>query len=243
MSNNKNEGIGYWQGENLGVKVLFSRAGVAQQIWVEAKKSSLLVDTGDGILRDLLANELDFGQLCGILFTHGHFDHMGGLHSLLGYLRMIGRKGALPVCAPKGCLEVFSMAENFVKCYADTIPFKISLIEIEPKKKFRLGDFSIEAHTVTHCGSIDDLGVLDPIPAVGYRISYGEEVVAITGDAGSKSPLRELVEGADLAIIEATYSKSTELDSKYLEMVHLSEDLAQDLGKLAKRFMLVHKGG
>lgn len=225
----------------MRVKILYSRAGVAQQIWVETQKSCLLVDAGDGTLRDLLSHELDPGQLCGILFTHGHFDHMGGLHSLLGYLRMIGRKEVLPICAPKGCSEVLGMVENFTKCYAGTIPFSISMIEVEPKKKFQLGDFSIEAHPVIHCGSIDDLGVLDPIPAVGYKISYDNQIIAITGDAGSKSPLRELVEGADLAIIEATYSGSTLKDSKYLDKVHLSEDQARELGKLAKEFILVHK--
>jgi ribonuclease BN (tRNA processing enzyme) len=243
MRSKQEDKVRSWQGKNLEIKVLFSRAGVAQQIWVETQKSRLLVDAGDGTVRDLIANDLDPGQLSGLLFTHGHFDHMGGLHSLLGYLRMIGRKETLPVCAPKGCSEVLGMVENFEKCYAGTIPFRISLIEIEPKKKFQLGDFSIEAHPVVHCGSIEDFGVLDPIPAVGYRISCDNEVVAITGDAGSASPLRELVDEADLAIIEATYSKNTELDSKYLEKVHLSEDLAQELGRLAKEFILVHKAG
>jgi len=45
-----------WSGNNLRVKVLFSSAGLATQILVNniEKDSNLLIDVGDGILRDLV---------------------------------------------------------------------------------------------------------------------------------------------------------------------------------------------
>src|SRR4030042_6286828 len=114
-----------WQGKNLKVRILYSVAGIAQHIWVCNEKGSILFDVGDGILRDLQSNKLELNQLRGIVFTHGHFDHMGGLHSLLGFLRMIGRKEKLPVYSPKGCVEISSIVDNFKKIYSDTIPFEI----------------------------------------------------------------------------------------------------------------------
>jgi ribonuclease BN (tRNA processing enzyme) len=231
-----------WQGKQIRVEIPFSRAGVAQHVWIESGTDSVLVDAGDGILRDILQNSFDLNKLRGVVFTHGHFDHMGGLHSLLGYLRMIGRKEALPIYAPKGCVEVFSATSNFIRCYPDTVPFEASARGVEPKEEFRIGDFVVKAYPVVHCGSIDGAGILDPIPALGYRISRGRETIAITGDTGISSPLKELVAGADLAIIEATYRESAEAGEDSLQRVHLSEDVAREIGKLAKEFILLHKG-
>ena len=48
-----------WQGKRLRVLVPYSRAGVSQTIWVEGKDGALLVDIGDGALRDILDRDLD----------------------------------------------------------------------------------------------------------------------------------------------------------------------------------------
>jgi ribonuclease Z len=230
-----------WQGKSLGVKVLYSQAGVAQHIWIEGEDGSIIVDTGDGLIRDMLFHRLDPERIRGVIFTHGHFDHIGGLHSLLGFLRMIGRKEPLPIHAPKGCTEVFSIARNFMHCYPDTIPFEISCQEVEPDQVFEVGGMMIKPYPVVHCGNIEGAGILDPIPAVGYRISHQGETVAITGDTGICPSLKELVRGADLAIIEATHERSTEVNQKILKKVHLSADLAKELGKLAKKYILIHQ--
>jgi len=190
-----------WQGKQIKVNILFSRAGVAQHIWVSNENGAILVDTGDGILRDLLSNGLDFNRLNGLIFTHGHFDHVGGLHSLLGYLRMIGRKPALPIFAPKGCTELFSLLDNFMHCYGNTIPFQIDKKELEPHEVFEIAEMRVEPYPVVHCGGIKDT-----------------------------------------AILEATLEKSEGANKELLEKVHLSEDLANEVGKLAKDFILIHKG-
>ena len=43
-----------WEGRGLAVEVLFSRAGLATQILVEAGATRLLFDAGEGTLRDLI---------------------------------------------------------------------------------------------------------------------------------------------------------------------------------------------
>jgi ribonuclease BN (tRNA processing enzyme) len=231
----------FWQGKQIKVYIPFSRAGVAQQIWLEGASDSLLVDAGDGTLRDLLSARVDLNKLKGIIFTHGHFDHVGGLHSLLGFLRTIGRKEMLAICAPKGCREVFSIVDGFTRLYQDTVPFIISRKEMKPQKVFKIAQMTIKPYPVLHCGSIEGAGILDPIPALGYRVSYEGEAIAITGDTGFCPALKELVKGADLAIIEATHESSTDVDKETLERVHLSEKLAREIGTLAKKFILVHK--
>ncbi|MEE9554184.1 MAG: MBL fold metallo-hydrolase, partial [candidate division Zixibacteria bacterium] len=226
----------------LEVNILFSRAGIAQQITIGDNASFVLVDTGDGTLRDLRLNKINCRNLAGILFTHGHFDHMGGLHTLLGYLRMIGRKENLPILIPMGCVEAIGVVENFKEVYSDSIPFQIELKEVNSPQAYNIAGVNILPFDVYHCGSIAGGSVLDRIPALGYRISSNGESVAITGDTGDCVKLRELVTGVDLAIIEATYEKSSDVTKEELEKVHLSEDLAAEIGALAKEYILVHKG-
>jgi ribonuclease Z len=238
---NKGDHEQRWRGRKIDVRILYSRAGVAQHIWIESEDGSVLVDAGDGLIRDLVSHRLDPNRIIGVIFTHGHFDHVGGLHSLLGFLRMIGRREELPICAPQGCTEVFSIANNFMKCYSDTIPFQIPYRELLPQEVFKIAGMTIQSYSVIHCGSIEGAGILDPIPALGYRISYKGEIVAITGDTGLCPSLKDLVKGADLAIIEATHHQSEGVNRNVLKRVHLSEDLAKKIGKLAKDFMLVHR--
>ena len=232
-----------WEGKSLRALVLYSRAGVAQQIWIENKGGAVLIDAGDGLIRDLISNDLDPARIRGVIFTHGHFDHVGGLYSLLGFLRMIGRKETLPIVAPRGCTEVFFLADNFERCYPDTTPFEIRRREIRSRQVIRIANMSIRAYAVVHCGSIEGAGILGRIPAMGYRISHGGETIAVSGDTGFCPSLERLAKGADLAIIEASYKKSKGVDREILKKVHLSEDLAQEIGGLAKNFLLVHRGG
>ena len=100
---------------------------------------------------------------------------------------------------------------------------------------------TIEPFAVVHCGSTKEAGILDPIPAVGYRISREKETIVISGDTGDCPSLREIVRGADLAILEATYTEHEEVDKELLEKVHLSLDLALQIGHAAQRCILVHR--
>jgi len=231
-----------WDGKNLKVKILYSRAGYSQHILIESDKGALLFDTGDGILRDLKSSGLRRDKIEAIFYTHGHFDHMGGLHSLLGFLRMIGRKKDLFIFAPENCLEVISFVENFVKLYSTTIPFKIFLEKAQPDENYEFAGMKVKPFRVVHCGSIEGQAVMDPLPAVGYRISSGDETVVISGDTGDCESLRKNIRGADLAIIEATFETSEEASEEELKKVHLSEDLASEIGRTAKEYVLVHKG-
>lgn len=231
-----------WDGKSLKAKILYSRAGVSQHILIESDKGALLFDTGDGILRDLKSSNTDRDKIKAIFFTHGHFDHMGGLHSLLGFLRMIGRKNDLHIFAPENCLEVISFVENFEKIYMATIPYRIILGEACADEKYRFSGMTVQPFPVVHCGSIEGQPVMDPLPALGYKISCGDETVVISGDTGDCESLRDNVRGADLAIIEATFESSAEVSDEQLKKVHLSEDLASEIGTTAKEYVLVHKG-
>ncbi len=226
-----------WQGRNWNVKVMYSKAGVATQILISTAECDILVDVGDGTLRDLLELDHDFKRLNAIAITHGHFDHVGGLWTLLSFLRMIGRTSDLVLIAPRSCGEVKNLVKGFMSVYGETMPFQVVLRELSNEEKITIGRMEIQAFSVVHRGSTKVYGIGKRVPAVGYSIGYDKQRIVISGDTGMCQSLRKFVKGADLAILEATAKEKTIKNSE----VHLSIEEATEIGKTAKEFILIHQ--
>jgi len=220
---------------NVAVHVLYSAAGVATTVAVENRGGYLLLDCGDGALRDLLEARLKPARLEGVAVSHGHFDHVGGLHTLFGFLRMVGREDALPVAYPAGCVEVEAFLDGFFGLYPDA-PFAVERMPLGDGDEKKLDRWTVRAYAVKHRGSTA-AGVGKPIPALGYRVGLGGVSVAFSGDTGPSENLRKLCEGADLALVEATWGKR---DLRLNPRIHLSRAEAEGYGRLAKRFGLIH---
>ena len=229
--------LNFWQGKNWNVKVLYSKAGVATQILISTLKGNILVDVGDGTLRDLLELDYNFEQLKRVAITHGHFDHVGGLWPLFGFLRMIGRTSDLFLIAPRFCSEVKSLVEGFMAVYGGTMPFAVILKELSDEQRIIMGAIEVQAFSVVHRESTKVYGVGKRVPAVGYSISYNKQRIVISGDTGMCQSLKKFVKGADLAILEAT---AKEKSAKNFE-VHLSLEEAREIGKTAEKFILIHQ--
>jgi len=74
--------------ENVaGARGLLAEHGLA--CWVEADGRNILFDTGQGLILSHNAKALgiDLGLTHGVVLSHGHYDHTGGLPGVLQYLR------------------------------------------------------------------------------------------------------------------------------------------------------------
>ena len=224
-----------WSGNHLRVKVLYSYAGVATQILVNNVEtgSNLLMDVGDGILRDLLYLPTKFYKnIQLILITHGHFDHIGGLYSLLAFFRMINRTEKLTILCPKEVIELQGIINTFQNCYSDSIPYQLDMKEIDSQLDFN--SLTVIPFPVKHGGFIIGKKALPSIPAYGYVLQKDTEKVVYTGDTGYFKELENIINNADFALIEGTnIDKKTEY--------HLSIDEANELGKLTKNYRVIHK--
>ena len=96
----------------------------------------------------------------GIVLTHGHEDHIGGLPWILSELKV-------PVYATE-----FTLAYVENKLDEHKLLDEIELIEIEPKHKFTIGPFTIEPIRVTH--SLVDCVALAVETPVGVVIHTGD---------------------------------------------------------------------
>ena len=201
----------------------------------------MLLDVGDGVLRDLLStlDNSDFvNEINLIAISHGHFDHVGGLYALFGFMRMLGRTKPLNIIIPPNCKEVKEIVKGFKELHHDTLPFKIWYHEISPGSDFDTDFFKVKAYEVEHYSlehsSEDEEEVLEP--AHGYRVRIGETIIAYSGDTRMCSGVETIVKDADLAIIEATRSTTPKTGRR----VHLSVEEATKLGKIAKEHLLIH---
>jgi len=121
-------------------QVLYSKTRIATQILVTDDQFFLLLDIGDGTIRDLLNVDLKFplNKPVYIFITHGHFDHCGGLFSFLGFLRALNHNLPVTIYSPKQCEEVESLVKSFRTIYSSTIPFSIELKNLEAQENILL---------------------------------------------------------------------------------------------------------
>lgn len=230
-----------WTGTGWTVEVLHSRAGVSTTILISVGSGErLLLDCGDGTLRDLLNREVDPKRIAGVLISHGHFDHVGGLHPVLGFIRMVGRNSDFFVVAPEGSFEDRLIIKAFTEAYGGTIPFNINRREVREGAELELAGIKIIPFGVVHHGSTEMEGIGPRLPSLGYKLFYNDERVIYTGDCGLDSGLEKHIQGVNLAIIEATLDEpGGELEAK----VHLSIESARRIAEPAETAFIIHRPG
>jgi ribonuclease Z len=211
----------------ITAEVLYSASAVGTQILLTHNDQHLLVDVGDGTVRDLVSRRADFGSIAGILLTHEHFDHFSGLYNLLHFCRLLRRKEELVLVVPKPAHVVNHLLKP--PLMYEQLPFQVRLVEIEDSETVSIGALRATGFAVKHT-----------LPnAFGFSVQDNEGYrVVLSGDTAFCSNLLRYVGGANLAVLEATYDdKSSDLASKN---GHMTKSEARMLGKRAKKAIFTH---
>ena len=187
-------------GTSCGVPVIGCQCSVCQSsdpkdkrlrcsILVETEQTRLLVDCGPDFRQQILPQP--FRRIDGILITHAHYDHMGGMDDIRPYCQF----GEINVYADRLARE--AMLQMLPYCFAEHrypgVP-AIQLHEIHPHEAFRIGDLEIVPFQVMH----------HDLPILGYRIGSLAYITDMKTIAPEELPY---IEGCDTLVVNALRQK------------------------------------
>ena len=184
---------------------------------VETDDTRLLIDCGPDFRQQILSQP--FRKIDGILITHAHYDHMGGMDDIRPYCQF----GAINVYAdPAACR---AMSEMLPYCFAENrypgVP-AISLVEIHPHQPLHIGDFEIMPIEVMH----------GKLPILGYRIGKLAYITDMKTIHDSELPY---IEGIEVLVVNALrYEKPHHAHQLVDDAIAFSERIG------AVRTLLIH---
>ena len=183
-------------GTSCGVPVIGCQCDVCQStdprdkrtrcsVLVESDTTRLLIDCGPDFRTQILPQP--FRKIDGILITHSHYDHMGGMDDIRPYCQF----GEINVYADP--LAKQSMLQMLPYCFAEHrypgVP-AIGLHEIYPHEPLHIGDFEIIPIQVMH----------GKLPILGYRIGKLTYITDMKTIADSEL---SYLEGTELLVVNA----------------------------------------
>jgi ribonuclease BN (tRNA processing enzyme) len=201
----------------------------ASGILVETGSTAVLVDCGQGVIRELMASR-DPRELDAIVVGHMHADHFLDLVSLRYLLPWEGVAGAhVTVYLPPGGRARMAELAAAISERPEFFDDAFAILEYDPAQGLEIGDLTIAFVQGQHY-----------VPAWGFAITDpdGHRIV-ISGDSGPSDDLVAAARGADLLVIEATLRSADHDDPR---RGHLTPEEAIDMAARAgvPQTVLVH---
>ena len=225
--------------EVLGMKVTIVGSGDAfgtggrcnSCFRIDGEPGALLVDFGASALVSWNALGMSTLDIGGVVVSHLHGDHFGGLPFLLLQSQFVAeRRTPLVIAGPPGLHTRLEMACEvfFPGMTGNRWNFPWSVVEIEPGAGRQIAGFDVTTLEVRHPSGA---------PATGVRVSDGKKVFAYSGDTGWTANLPILAQDADLFMIEC-YSGGRPIPN-HIDWPRLRENLHM---LKARKIAVTHMG-
>jgi ribonuclease Z len=169
-----------------------------------------MIDCGGDPFQRLMRMGIVASRVNGLLITHAHIDHIGGLPSLIESFRISGRTAPLPIFA---IAEPLRVARALIGIYDFELtmnhwPFAIEFHELQSGTPVEIGDFTFTPMPTEHT-----------VPSTGMRITTAKEpgvTVGYTCDTNLTPGLADIARDANLFLAEATYLHGFEEAAKHV---------------------------
>ena len=158
-------------------------------VLIETPVTRLLIDCGPDFRQQIMTQP--FRKIDGILITHAHYDHMGGMDDIRPYCQFGEINVYADPIARNGMLEMLPYC--FAKHRYPGVP-AIQLHEIQPHQPFQIGDLEIMPFQVMH----------HDLPILGYRIGSLAYITDMKTIAGEEIPY---IKGCETLIVNALREK------------------------------------
>lgn len=169
---------------------------------VHAGGKYFLFDVGRGATIRLQQAGLSPNQIEQVFLTHLHSDHISGLDDLWITGWVWQRENYLQVYGPEGTHQ---LVNSLRKAYAKDIAFRMDNAGLDDNKS-QIDSQEIEEGVIYQQGGVTIKSFLvdhKPVmPALGYRIEFGDRVIVISGDTTYTEAIVEQAHEADLLVHE-----------------------------------------
>ncbi len=174
---------------------------------VEVGGQRLIFDLGRGATIRLFQQKIPFGTINAHFITHLHSDHVNGLSDLWlsGWIQTAfgGRKSPFVIYGPPGTVnltaglwEAFS-EDRRIRLADEGNPIEgleFNAVDVAPGMAYSVDGVVVDAFEVDHGELIK--------PAYGYKITYNNHSVVLSGDTRRSTAVEQAATGADLLIHE-----------------------------------------
>lgn len=175
----------------LGTGAIYSKYNCASEL-IDDK---ILVDVGNGVLKELRKINYDLTKLKMIIITHLHADHYADLPALILNLEVEENLEPIYIAGPKGLKEnLIGLCHIYYEDFFDKfIKEKIKFIEIIPETKSidLFNDYNILVQQVNHYN----------IESYGYVINHK---IGITGDTCLCDEVLNIFENSEIVITDVS---------------------------------------
>lgn len=199
---------------------------------------NLLVDTGDGISRALLKQNILYNSLSGILLSHLHPDHYSGLPSLIVQMKMMNRKEPLSIFVHHSLIKTIKDFLQTSYIFMERTDFLINYRGYNFSEETTISSgLSFICRSNTHLKKYEKYDSALSYACGSFLFKSGEKNIYYSDDIGSAEDLLLFEDyKTDLFIVEAAHVNIDDLASVYnklkpckIVITHLSDEDTQEI--------------